>query len=182
MNRFLFLALLACLSATATHAQAQDITLDKLVHLASLPANLTPTRNQEAALGEWVFHPVTAVAQDEPLTWGWWPPADAPGTLPGALLYLRPNHGTLDVVLHLRRAANFNQLHREMLRLKAAATPVTCLGCTGERFTTPAYSICFYMGKPEPFPFVVVLHRGIEAGATQPAPANHAAASRIPTP
>ena len=117
---------------------------------------------------------------DEPLTWGWWPPADAPASLPGAVLCLRQNHGSLDVVLHLRRATNFNQLHRELLRLKLAPTPVTCLGCSGERFTSPAYSVSFYQGKPEPFPFIVVLHRNADPASTSPA--QPAPTSRVTTP
>lgn len=178
MKRLLLLTACACLSASASHAQ---MTLDKLVDLSSLPADLTPARNLEADLGEWVFHPSTPAAQEEPLTWGWWPPADGPGTLPGALLSLRPNHGTLDVVLHLRRAAAFNQLHRELQRLKATSIPVTCLSCIGERFTTPLYSVSFYQGKPEPFPFIVVLHRSGEAAPLRLVPASRAAA-RMPTP
>ena len=174
MTRFLILAALATFIGSAGHAQ--DVSLDKLVSLASLPPDLTAARNHEASLGEWVFHPISSVTEAEPLTWGWWPPTDGAGTLPGALLSLRPNHGTLDVVLHLRRAPNFNQLHRELLRRRASTTPVTCLGCTGERFTTPAYSICFYQGKPEPYPFIIVLHRTLEA------PAAGVSSARLPTP
>jgi hypothetical protein len=181
MIRFLFLATLACLLAPAVHAQ--EIPLEKLTTLASLPPDLTPARSQEAALEEWVFHPTTTLADTEPLTWGWWPPSDGGGTLPGALLSLRPNHGTLDVVLHLRRASAFNQLHRELVRLKAATTPVTCLGCTGERFTAPTYTVSFYQGKPEPYPFIIVLHRSTEPAAGAPlTPANRLSSTHPATP
>jgi hypothetical protein len=183
MSRFLILAALATFGAPAV--QAQEVSLNKLISLASLPPDLTASQNQEASLGEWVFHPACSVAENEPLTWGWWPLNESAGTLPSTLLSLRPNHGTLDVVVHLRRAPNFNQLHRELLRHKAvsATTPVTCLGCTGERFTTPTFSIYFYQGKPDPYPFIVVLHRIIEAPASGvAAPTGRISSAHLPTP
>jgi len=159
MTRLLFRAALILACTPAAHAQ--DISLEKMLTLASLPVSLTPAQNQEAALAEWVFHPSAPLSlmQDEPLTWAWWPPANTPASLPGALLSLRANHGTFDLVLHFRRVTNFNQLHRECLRLKLPVTPVTCLDCQGERFAGPTYSVAFYQGKPEPYPYIVVLHQ-----------------------
>lgn len=177
MTRFLFLALLA--SSCASTVQAQDLSLEKITSLASLPATLTAARNHEAELGDWVFNPSTPTAQ-EPLTWGWWPPADASGGPATALLSLRPNHGSLDVVLHLRRASSFSRLRRELLHQKAVPEAVTCLGCSGERFTIPGYSIAFYQGKPEPYPYIVVLHHGPEQAAESQPATGRVSASRIP--
>lgn len=156
----------------APRAHAQDLALDKLTGLLALPVDLTPARAAEAGLPEWVFRPASPVTEEEPLTWGWWPPSDTPGHLPGALLSLRPNHGAFDVVLHLRRAGTFNQLHRDLQRQKLLPLPVTCLGCQGERFTSPTYTVAFYQGKPEPYPYIVVLHRteGSAPTGRQPAP------------
>lgn len=179
MRRFLPAACLAfCLAHPAVHAQS--LSLDKLLTLAHFSVNLTPAQSSQVYLPEWTFSPSLPTSQtpEERLTWGWWPSPDQQ-ELPTTLLSLRPVHGTLDVLLKFKHAGPFHQLQREMQRLHQEPLAVTCINCQGERYTLPDYTLSFYQGKPEPFPYIVVLHLSEPAPSR---PASPAAASTNPPP
>jgi hypothetical protein len=149
---------LILLSSGTLTLHAQTLPLDKLVSLTKLPATLGPTRQSQADLPTWVFQPTTPLAQQEALTWGWWPEAPAPSSVPPAVLSLRPDRGLYDVVLYLSKPAVFHSLRRELTRKKLAPEVVTCLNCAGERFNTPTYTVALYQNKPQPYPYIVVVH------------------------
>lgn len=175
MRRFLLLALLVIGTSAA---RAQDITLTQLVGLSRLPADLSPAHNAEADLPDWAFQPDTRQAEEEKLTWAWWPTGVADGT-PPAQLSLRPNRQTLDVVLYLTRLTAFNRLHRELDRQHLKPLPVTCLGpgCLGERYTTEHYTVAFYQGKPGDYPYMVVIQARADSPGTSSKPATHPTAA-----
>jgi hypothetical protein len=177
MRRFLFASVALCLAHSAVHAQT--LSLDKLLTLAHFNANLTAAQSSQVYLPEWTFSPsLPSSLSEEQLTWGWWPTPDQQ-VLPTALLSLRPVHGTLDVLLKFKQVGPFHQLQREMQRRHQEPRAVTCISCQGERYTLPDYTLSFYQGKPEPFPFIVVLHLSEPA---QSRPASPAAASSYPVP
>lgn len=152
--------LLCCTLASlgGLRAQAQTLPLARLVDLTALPTGLSPDRAVSGSLTDWMFKPGADELSNEPLSWVWWPPSDSPNHLPGAILSLRPVRGGYDVVVRLRRSTLYSQVHREAERAHLAAEVVTCLGCQGERFAAPAYTLALYQGKPEPYPFVLVIH------------------------
>lgn len=165
MRFFILLTLLAA-SGVST-AQAQNIPLEQLLHLSSLPATLTPATQATARLTDWTFWSGAVPPKQEPLSWTWWPDnlpeSERVGDAP-ALLSLRPNHTQQDVVLHLTRVATFNHLRRQMERQNITPEPVTCLGCPtpGERYLLATCSVVFYQGKPGAYPFLVVVQsRGL---------------------
>jgi hypothetical protein len=158
MFRILSLTLLLLSSASAA-LHAQTLSLDKLVGLTHLPASLSPEHENAADLPGWVFQPATPLLQQEQLSWGWWPENTTVTPVPLAVLSLRPNHGLVDVVLHLSKPATLHSLRRELIRQKLNPQAVTCFKCSGERFTTATFSIALYQEKPEPYPYIVVIHR-----------------------
>lgn len=156
MRRLLLLAFLTAGASPAAHAQ--DISLTQLVNLSRLPANLTTAQGDDAELADWSFRPSTRQAEEEKLTWAWWPTGESGGT-PPAQISLRPNHQNLDVMVYLTRLTAFNRLRRELDRQHLKPQPVTCLGpgCTGERYATEEYTVAFYQGKPGDYPYMVVI-------------------------
>lgn len=164
MRTFFLLALLLFARTAAVHAQ--DISIERLLHLTELPKGHT------ADLGDWTFRPATALADEENLTWAWHAGYGADtARVPALQLTLRPAPQGYDVLLYLKKLPYYNQLRRELEKQKLVAVPVTCLGaaCLGFRFNTPTCTVAFYEGKPGDYPFVVVVQP--KAGrAALPAP------------
>jgi hypothetical protein len=158
MFRSLSLTLLLLSSASAA-LHAQTLSLDKLVGLTHLPASLSAEHENAADLPGWVFQPATPLAQQEQLSWGWWPENTTVTPVPPTVLSLRPNHGLVDVILYLSKPAALHSLRRELVHQKLNPQVVTCFKCEGERFTTATFSIALYQNKPEPYPYIVVVHR-----------------------
>lgn len=154
MRSFSLLALLLLLLGPVLRATAQEITIERLIGLTSMP------EDHSADLSEWKFQPATRQAAEEKLTWGWHSvyETDTGRVLP-LQLSLRPAPHGYDVVLYLKRLPLYNQLRRELEKQKLDPVPVTCLGasCLGFRFNTPTCTVAFYEGKAGDYPFMVVV-------------------------
>ena len=153
MRNFSMLSLLL-LVGPVLRASAQDISVERLINLTSVPNGIS------ADLTDWSFQPATKQAAEESLTWGWHSvyESDTTRLLP-LQLSLRPAPHGYDVVLYLKRLPLFNHLRRELEKGKLEAVPVTCMGatCVGFRFNTPTCTVAFYDGKPGDYPFMVVV-------------------------
>jgi hypothetical protein len=183
MRRFLLLLAGLALVGSPT-VQAQDISLDKLLNLTSLPVDLKPAQNPPAVLRDWVFQPATPQASQEALTWAWWASegGPTPESTPPAQLSLRPNQQQLDVVLYLHRFAVYTRLRRELDRQHLTAVPVTCLGpgCSGLRYVSGTHTIAFYEGKPGDYAYMVVIQPKPLGTSAKPVPTPASSVAKRP--
>lgn len=151
---------LLLLLATGIPAAAQELSLDQLTKLGTLPTDL-PLQKMTALLlpPGWTYR--GHVNQTDEL---YWTAGDkvtvGDETLDEAWLSLRPMpNGTMDVLYKTLPGGGAEGLQREVKHLKLANIAVTCLECEGVRYDADSYTISFYSHKKKGYPNIVVLHQ-----------------------